>query len=143
MQIAEAIVVDASVALKWVIDEEGSDRASQLLDGRPLHTPALLLTEAANALWVIRRRGMIDASAAADALEHLRTAPFVLPPADADLIGPAFRIAQLIDHPVYDCVYLALAVERGAPVVTADRRLISAAKQDPDVAMFVRSLSDI
>ncbi len=138
-----AVVVDASVALKWVIDEEGSDQAARLLDGRPLHAPALLLTEAANALWVIQRRGTIDAGGAEDALQQLRAAPLVMPPSDIELIGEAFRIARLLDHPVYDCVYLALAVERGAPVVTADRRLVAAAAKDPDLATFIRKLSDI
>jgi predicted nucleic acid-binding protein len=42
---------------------------------------------------------------------------------DADLTQPAMAIARDLDHPVYDCVYLALARRRHAPLVTLDRRL--------------------
>jgi predicted nucleic acid-binding protein len=36
----------------------------------------------------------------------------------------AARIARAIDHPVYDCFYIALAEIDGSPMVTADRRLL-------------------
>ncbi len=42
---------------------------------------------------------------------------------DADLARTALAIAIELDHPVYDCIYLALARRRGAPLVTLDRRL--------------------
>lgn len=136
----QAVVIDASVALKWVVNEEGSDAAAALLDGRPLFAPSLILTEAANALWSLQRRQVIDPSGAADALDHLRAAPWFLSPSDADLIGQAFRLAQLLDHPVYDCVYLALAVEKKVPVITADRRFLNVARKDADTEMFVQAL---
>ncbi|MGO8842841.1 MAG: type II toxin-antitoxin system VapC family toxin [Methyloceanibacter sp.] len=37
---------------------------------------------------------------------------------------PATRIAIELDHPAYDCIYLALAAERDCPFVTADERLL-------------------
>ena len=43
----KAVVVDASIAVKWVVGEVGSDRAARLLDGRTLHVPDLLFVEAA------------------------------------------------------------------------------------------------
>ena len=52
----------------------------------------------------------------------------------------ALRLAQLLDHPVYDCVYLALALLREVPVVTADRRFVAAAARDPDVSLLVLPL---
>jgi predicted nucleic acid-binding protein len=135
------VVVDASVAIKWVVEERGSDLAARLLDGRPLHAPPLLLIEAANALWVMTRRGSIDGAGAADALEHLRRAPFAALP-DVDLTPRALQIAQALGHPVYDCIYLALALVREVPVVTADRRFVAAAGRDPDVFVLVRHLED-
>jgi predicted nucleic acid-binding protein len=134
-------VVDASVALKWVLDEDGSDAAAALLDGRPLYAPALLFTEAANALWVIARRGVIAPHDAMDALETLRRAPFRSLPSGFDPVPTALRLAVLIDHPVYDCVYLAVAIEVGLPVITADRRFVAAAARQPDTAALVRPLA--
>lgn len=46
----DEVIVDASVAIKWVVTEPGSDLAAGLLDGRPLHAPTLMRIEAANAL---------------------------------------------------------------------------------------------
>ncbi len=132
------VVVDASVAIKWVVDETGSAAAAALLDGRTLHAPALLFVEAANAFWVMARRGAISRAGAADALDLLRRAPLVAP--NEDLVPEALRLAQMLDHPVYDCVYLALALVREIPVVTADRRFVAAAARDPDVAMLVLPL---
>ncbi len=136
------VVVDASVAIKWVVEEQGSDLAAMLLDGRPLHAPPLLLVEAANALWVMTRRGAINRAGAADALDHLRRAPFA-PLPTADLIPRALLLAQSLDHPVYDCVYLSLALTREVPVVTADRRFVAAAARDQDLAILVQPLQQI
>lgn len=53
-------VVDASVAIKWLVDEPLSDLAAKLVDdGLPLVAPDLIYAEAANALWAIACRGRI------------------------------------------------------------------------------------
>ncbi len=132
------VVVDASVAIKWVVDETGSAEAAALLDGRTLHAPPLLFVEVANAFWVMARRGAITRAGAADALDLLRRAPLVA--SNEDLVSEALRLAQMLDHPVYDCVYLALALLREVPVVTADRRFVAAAARDPDVSLLVLPL---
>ena len=46
--------------------------------------------------------------------------------ADAELIDDAVRLAIALNHPVYDCIYLALAQQVGANVVTADKRFMNA-----------------
>ena len=51
------VVVDASVALKWVIEEDGSEAAGALLLEEPLAAPDLLIVECANVLWAKARRG--------------------------------------------------------------------------------------
>ena len=54
-------VVDASVAVKWLVTEKFSDEAARLLkDGSTLVAPELVFAEAANALWALRRRGEIS-----------------------------------------------------------------------------------
>lgn len=134
-------VVDASVALKWVLDEAGSVAASELLDGRELFAPPLLAIEVANALWVVARRGQITGAEAEDALDLILRAPFQPLPSGLRLPIRALELARLLDHPVYDCVYLALAVALERPVITADRRFAAAASRDPDAAPFVQLLS--
>ena len=137
---AVGAVVDASVAIKWVVAESGSDLAARLLDGRPLHAPPLMQVEAANALWVMGRRGVLTPDEADDALATLARVPLVPAPPGFDPVPRALRLARLLEHPVYDCVYLSLATELGVPVVTADRRFVAAAAAHLEAAPLVRPL---
>lgn len=133
-------MVDASVALKWVLDEAGSLAAAELLDGRRLFAPPLLATEVANALWVVARRGQITGGEAEDALDLILRAPFQPLPSGLKLPLRALELARLLDHPVYDCIYLALAITLEWPVITADRRFAEAAGRIAEAAPFVQLL---
>lgn len=54
-------VIDASVAVKWLAEEEFSTQAFQLLFGEiRLIAPDLIFAEVANALWKMQRRGELD-----------------------------------------------------------------------------------
>lgn len=64
----------------------------------------------------------------------LRGAPITVPVSTSSLIVAAGRLAIDLDHPVYDCIYLALALQEGYPVVTADRRFHDAVKRHPYLA---------
>jgi predicted nucleic acid-binding protein len=120
-----SIVVDASVALKWVLDEPESEAAAAL-QADELLAPDLWLAEAANALWRYSRTGQITIEEANERLTELKNAPVASVP-----IGPhlsaALGLAVEIGHPVYDCLYLALAIACDTHVVTADRRFVAAA----------------
>lgn len=118
------LVVDASVALKWFLAEQDAARARLIALRDDLIAPELIVAEVANALWKASRRNQIDAADADAALATLirtfqRTAPV------ADRASDALQIAGALDHPVYDCFYLALARREGAILVTADRRLLA------------------
>ena len=54
------VVIDASVALKWVIEEDGSEAARGLLLSEVLAAPDLMIVECANVLWAKERRGSIN-----------------------------------------------------------------------------------
>ena len=71
----DTVVVDASVGLKWVIDELGSDAAVALVAGRALVTSALFWVEAANVLATKERRGELDRVGLEDAWRDLAQAP--------------------------------------------------------------------
>lgn len=122
-----ALVVDASVALKWVVEEEGSE-AALALKGRDLAAPSLMRVEAANALRTLAARRAIAPAEALDLLGLLQEAPVTLVEPDDVLERRALEIALELGHPVYDCVYLALTERMGRRLVTADGRLLRAVR---------------
>jgi predicted nucleic acid-binding protein len=111
-------VIDASVAVKWVVTEADSGRAMAIRRHR-LAAPDLLVPECANVLWKKVRRGEMSAEAAALAASLVERADVELVPMRTYLAA-ALIWAMKLNHPVYDCIYLALAVERGLPFVSAD-----------------------
>lgn len=133
-----SVVIDASVALKWVLDEPGSD-AVVALGEQELIAPALWLVEAANALWRNARIGQLTNDQAAERFSELPNAP-VATLAMEPYLKQALDLAAAIGHPVYDCVYLALALHHRTYVVTADHRFASAAER-PHLTGRVRLLT--
>ncbi len=118
-----SVVVDASVALKWFLPEPDSVLAEALLRrADTLLAPTLIVSEVCNAAWKRFRRGETTARQLQWVAERI-TGVGMLLISDEALAVPATAIARRLDHPVYDCLYLALADERGAMLVTADRRL--------------------
>lgn len=78
----------------------------------PLIAPTLVIAESCNAVWKRLRRGEVAA-------DH------------AQLVVARLTIARALDHPVYDCFYLALAEKEAAALVTADRRLVERVRATP------------
>jgi predicted nucleic acid-binding protein len=115
-------VVDASVALKWFLQEDGSDSAAALLDGPGLLiAPDLIIAEVCNAGWKAVRLGAAVAAQLDIIAARLAVAFDELVPLDA-LAEAAVAAALALDHPVYDCFYLALAEQRDVVLVTVDQR---------------------
>jgi predicted nucleic acid-binding protein len=131
------LVIDASVALKWVLDEAGSDIARTLL-AESLTAPALWQAEAANAIWKRARRGELSPAEASNGLAILTASVVVSIPIEIDL-EKALSIAMEIDHPIYDCLYLAAAERLSTQLVTADARFINRVRATP-YAPRVRAL---
>ncbi len=133
-----SIVIDASVALKWVLDEPGREAADALLE-EELVAPALWLLEAANALWQRTQSGEISAEEARERLTELYNAPVTTMTIEDDLIAAA-DLANTLAHPVYDCLYLAMAIRENTHVVTADSRFHAAVDRSPTLKGAVRLL---
>jgi predicted nucleic acid-binding protein len=119
------IVIDASVAVKWVLSEPRTEAALALRDEQLL-APELWLAEAANALWRHVQLGELTAEQAHARMAELQKAP-IASLAIEPYISAALQLAARGNHPVYDCVYLAVAIHHGITVVTDDRRFAAAA----------------
>ncbi len=121
-------VVDASVAAKWFVREAYRENARRLLDhAQRLQAPDLIIAEVANIAWKKHTRGQITRmQAEAMAAVVFRYIPTLH--ASSELAGRALQIALAIDHPVYDCLYLACAQTVGGIVITADDMLCRAAE---------------
>ncbi len=137
-----SFVVDASVAIKWFIEEPLREEARHLVQRRePLYAPDLLFTEVANVGWKMVMRNEIS-----------RDQAFVITAAIGDPFSRVFpssllneralHIALALGHPVYDCLYLACAELAGATLVTADKRFCAAAIAGP-YGGLVRHLSEV
>jgi predicted nucleic acid-binding protein len=121
---ASKAVVDASVAVKWFANEPGRDAALALLAGdAELVAPDELAAEFGNAIWAKVRRKLLTPDEAREILaSFLGAMPTRLVDA-RDVLPTALDIAIQLEHPVYDCLYLALARAERCQVVTADQRL--------------------
>jgi len=117
------LVIDASIAIKWVVEEGGTTEALVLRHKAKLIAPELLIAECANILWKKVQRGELLKDEALLAARPLQGAEIELLPTRF-LFEAATRMSIEIDHPAYDCLYLALAVEKKCQFVTADERLL-------------------
>ncbi len=120
-----ALVVDASVAIKWFVDEPGADRARSLGKRVPdwSHRTSWFRRYAA-LLWRKVRLGQAVPELAAEATLRLSAKLIDLRPT-AIPASRAMMLALELDHPVYDCFYLALAESEQSAMLTADRRLLA------------------
>ncbi len=116
------LCIDASVAIKWLISEAGTPEALALRNN-PLIAPDLLMSECANILWKKVQRKELQKNEALLAARLLQGAEIELVPTRS-LLETTTQLAIELAHPAYDCVYLALAMERGCRFITADDRLL-------------------
>jgi len=126
-------VIDASVAAKWFLPARGetlTDEALELLDRYAkgevrFVVPDLFWAEFGNILWKATRLGRLTEAAADSAIGAMRDRR--LPTVSSkSLLAQAFTLATAFDRTVYDSLYVALAVEGKAQLVTADEKLANA-----------------
>ena len=119
------LVVDASVAFKWfLLGEPYADQALSIVrGGAVLIAPDLLVAEVCNAAWRSARIGRLSQAQVAEIASTLPLF-FDVIVSSTDLAPRAVAIARQLDHPVYDCLYLALAEAEQTGLVTADLQLL-------------------
>jgi predicted nucleic acid-binding protein len=124
-------VVDTSVVVKWYLPENYSEKAEVLLDqGSRLFAPDFVWAELGNVLVTNSRAGRIDEERAKAILRAFARVPIELR-AVADLAETALIAARETGRSFYDCVYLALAIQTGSHLVTADLRFYNVIKNTP------------
>jgi predicted nucleic acid-binding protein len=122
------LVVDASVAVLWVLEQNGSQHALALRNERPLIAPSLIVAEIGNAIWNAARRGDVTREHGLTAIKAALSAFAQLVPME-ELHLRALELSIQIDHAIYDCFYLALAERERAPLICADGPLFAKAKK--------------
>ena len=141
------LVVDASVGLKWVLDEPDSHLAQALAEGEEaLLVPDFWLNEACNVCWVQVRRGIWTPAEAREGFALLRAQVVPTATGEMDLHEVALEIGLAARHSTYDTLYLAFAIAVGARgVVVADGPFVRDMGRYPDpvVAAMVMPLSEL
>ncbi len=129
-----AFVLDASIALGWMLDRPVPRRASLvrklIIAGQIPVVPVLWRHEVSNALVIFERRGRLTAdqikTLAADLEEFsdsVQIDPLVV------RASVMIETARRTDLTVYDAAYLELAARRRLPLATLDSKLREAARQ--------------
>jgi len=119
--VPSSAICDASVAVRWLVDDPLSAVAIDARRQYDLIGPWLLLSETANALRDHVKAGSLPVDLAR---RHLMGLPRqVEMHAEETLMPLALKLAVERDHAVYDCVYVAMALTRAAPLITGDARL--------------------
>lgn len=134
------VVCDASVIFKLVVAEDDSAIAFALASDYQIAVPEFLFLEIGNALWSSVRMGQSRPVDVPRLLDELDAYGFDVRPV-RPLVKRSLAIAMTIDHPIYDCAYLALAESSGVPLVTSDRRFLNALRRSNLATTEVKPLN--
>lgn len=123
-------VIDANVAIKWVLPEVHSDRALSLLDNDQdeFLVPDFFFSEITNILWKRIQTRELTLESAVEKLMEIQQVDLLI--FDSyNLVAQALGLAAQASQAVYDCVYLALAMNNRCQMITADERFMNALAQ--------------
>ncbi len=116
-------VLDASAAVRLITGDPAASPWLQQIAGAPLVlAPELMLSEVANTLWKLHGTDNLGGLDPQELLADARDLVDQIEP-DRHLQVEALALACHLNHPVYDCLYLALARREAAQLLTADQRL--------------------
>ena len=126
---ALACVLDASAAVRLILaDPAATDLAERVGGAALVLAPELMLSELANTLWKLQRADRLNDLDPQELLAEARELVDRLEP-DRHLQAEALALACHLNHPVYDCLYLALARREAASLISSDRRLNALAER--------------
>lgn len=123
------LVIDASVAVKWFIQEDRAAEAQRVLNAdADLIAPTSILFEVFHALWEAARIRRIPPNRLAELADVVPTPFAALTPIE-HLYAAAAALARTQPLAIYDCAYVALAQREHAELVTADERMFAVARK--------------
>lgn len=117
------IVVDTSVVVQWIAPEDAERRAEVLLGRDDLAAPEVLLVETANVLRKKVRDRDVTREQAFEGMELVEANVKTLVPTSL-LLSRAMQLAFEMNHPVYDCLFVACAETTGSKLLTRDEALV-------------------
>jgi predicted nucleic acid-binding protein len=128
--LADKLVVDSSVAVKWFISELNSTEARRMLVDAQVGTltllaPDLIYAEVGNVVWRNHIKQGMAVSLAQTVITEFQEVEILLVPTK-DLLTEAYRLAVTYKRTVYDAMYLALSEREQCQFVTADEKLVNA-----------------
>ena len=127
----KAPIIDASVAISWVFEDENHIRTDTVLDQLAEEgalVPQLWHLETRNALLTAERRGRLTAEDVNGRVDALKDLPIITDPEpDLEL---AFELARTYGLTIYDAIYLELAKRKNTKLATLDRHLGQAAEAE-------------
>ena len=133
-------VVDASVVVKWVVEEEGTTEALSVRRSARLLAPELLVAECANVFWKKYQRKELTREQAVLAAKLIQGADIEFLPMRG-MLETATRLAIELYSPAYDCIYIALAVQTDCKFITADDRFLQRVNLSPTRSLRGRAIS--
>lgn len=118
-------ILDASVVLKWFVEENGSDKAQEILDGHIRKTseivvPDLLIYEVGNAL---KYSGGFTPQEIRKIFAALWNLDLLIVAPQTNIINSAIVLSFSLGLSFYDAAYVALAQEMDMTMITADKAL--------------------
>ena len=133
------LVIDANVALKWFIEEPRSPAARKILEKRAAFiAPDIFIPEICNVVWKKVKNQEITAEQGQAIVTNVPTVLDHIVPS-SEVAKRAFDLAVQFNHPVYDCLYLALAERESITLITDDAKLVTVAKK-AKLARLVQAL---
>ena len=135
-----AVVVDASVVVKWYVPEIHSDAAHWLLQrNHQFLAPDLLFAEIGNVVWKKVRRGELSQKDGRELVRDVAKTSIESVSSQA-LINDAYPLAVATERTVYEALYLALALRLDTVFITADERLWNSIAKNPSLKGAVQLL---
>ncbi len=129
----EALVVDNSVVMSWLFEDEISAYADHILDQLPeirLIVPAIWSLEVSNVLLVAEKRGRLSNEDVCSFVNLLYQLPIEVAVEDhKKSMSRILALGRANDISAYDAAYLDLAIQSVCPLATLDKKLVEAAKR--------------
>lgn len=121
-----SLIVDTSVIISVITNENNKDRLVTLTESENLIAPSSIHWEVGNAFSAMFKRKKIDLALAEKAIEYYNMIPLKI--VDVDIYN-SLEIAYQYNIYAYDAYFLECAIEFNAPLLTLDSKLREIAKQ--------------